>query len=73
VPTKSSSHQHLTHTERRSAVFRLPLFLVVLSLAAVPFRETVLASNPTVWTLVWSDEFSAPNGSRSIPPSGPLI
>jgi beta-glucanase (GH16 family) len=44
-------------------VFRLPLFLIVLSLAAVPFRETVLASNPTVWTLVWSDEFSAPNGS----------
>jgi len=35
----------------------------VLSLLVVPGRETVSASNSAVWTLVWSDEFSAPNGS----------
>ena len=38
------------------------LFTVVLGLF-LPTFPTTHASNPTVWTLVWSDEFDGPNGS----------
>jgi beta-glucanase (GH16 family) len=47
----------------RRATFRLATFLAVLSLTVVPFQATTLPGNPTVWSLVWSDEFSAANGS----------
>src|SRR5258708_39814294 len=38
------------------------LFTVVLGLF-LPTCPTTYASNPTIWTLVWSDEFDGPNGS----------
>src|SRR5467141_3665802 len=38
------------------------LFTVVLGLF-LPTCPIAYASNPTVWSLVWSDEFDGPNGS----------
>lgn len=38
------------------------LFAFVLS-ACLTASPTAYASNPAVWTLVWSDEFDGPNGS----------
>ena len=42
----------------------MPLLLLTLVISTYrPFGATATASNPTVWTLVWSDDFNAPNGS----------
>jgi beta-glucanase (GH16 family) len=40
----------------------LLLFTFVIT-SYSPFRRTAHAGNPTVWTLVWSDDFNAANGS----------
>lgn len=47
-------------------VLRVALLLLLLTLLITthpPFRSTATAGNPTVWTLVWTDDFNAANGS----------
>jgi beta-glucanase (GH16 family) len=44
-----------------ASLFALFAFILGSFLSACP--TTVYASNPAVWTLVWSDEFNGPSGS----------
>jgi beta-glucanase (GH16 family) len=53
------------HLARRRAM-RIVVLLTVAAFIAGPslqFRGNALASGPTIWSLVWSDEFDGPNGS----------
>ena len=40
----------------------IALFTLIVG-SSLRFCPTALASNPTVWTLAWSDEFDGPNGA----------
>jgi beta-glucanase (GH16 family) len=40
----------------------IALFTLIIG-SSLLFCTTALASNPTVWTLAWSDEFDGPNGA----------
>src|SRR5450759_3974245 len=40
----------------------IALFTLIIG-SSLRFCTTALASNPTVWTLAWSDEFDGPNGA----------
>ena len=44
-------------------VYSFCLSLLLLFQTFLPGSFSVQASNPTVWSLVWSDEFSGPDGS----------
>src|SRR5947207_6671996 len=43
------------------ALFSVLVAVVISVFLSAP--RTVSASNPTVWSLVWSDEFNGPSGS----------
>ncbi|MDQ2921059.1 MAG: glycoside hydrolase family 16 protein, partial [Acidobacteriota bacterium] len=57
---------HFVRTPRRATVMRIGLHLVLSTLVVAAYSRfcpTALAGNPTVWSLVWSDDFAGPNGS----------
>src|SRR6266403_4900321 len=57
-----SFKRQLLAPETITDAFISVLFALVLS-ACWTACPTAYASNPTVWTLAWSDEFDGPNGS----------
>src|SRR5947207_15935819 len=48
---------------RTSIAVLLTLLFTILFGSFLPACPTAYASNPAVWSLVWSDEFDGPNGS----------
>jgi len=53
-----------TVRSRRSIKLIFPIFaLALLAWAMAPFNQPAHADNSTIWSLVWSDEFNAPNGA----------
>ncbi|MEP6820472.1 MAG: glycoside hydrolase family 16 protein [bacterium] len=66
MQTKKDLSFHSVGTSPRASVLGigLPLLLLMLFIAAYSgFCPTARAANPTVWSLVWSDEFTGPHGS----------
>ena len=50
-------------TARTTIVAALTCLLTAILGSLLPVGSTALASNPAVWSLVWSDEFDGPSGS----------
>jgi beta-glucanase (GH16 family) len=53
---------HAPPGNARTSAFHVIVFSFVLVLCLLPC-STACASDPTVWSLTWSDEFEGPNGS----------
>lgn len=53
----------LDFKQRLFALITIASAALSVLLAFLSASPTAYASNPTVWTLVWSDEFDGPNGS----------
>src|SRR5687767_2043837 len=54
--------RNLSRTGTLTVALRLILFTSILIPYSCP-GSTAPASNPAVWSLTWSDEFTGPNGS----------